>query len=374
MNRKGFTLVEVIIILAVIAILAAIAVPVALKLFERTAEDATREEMDNIEKAIIGDSQKLQSSFRSDFGFLGDIGCLPTVLDRLLTADGLPPFTFDSSKQTGAGWKGPYITGTPGEEFKTDQWGIDYTYTVSGACPLTATLTSNGPDGKPSTGDEITISIVANETTATVRGTVKDTAGVGLEDVPVEIYSSVNGVPTTTTATTDANGQYVFITLVPFGPRGVRALPRLVYSPGSATTANIGTDVIFKVVNYSTSAFTVDLMSANFGPDLAANPNYDVIRIDGTAVDPAGPAGNNMTSTQSINVTNTAIPASPVTRPSTRVFIDSPDVQLPDIVVTGAGTVSTIILGAFNADMRGAPFTVTFTDTGGLTSIVKFTP
>jgi hypothetical protein len=63
-----------------------------------------------------------------------------------------------------------------------------------------------------------------------------------------------------------------------------------------------------------------------------------------------------------------------VTRPSTRVFIDSPDVQLPDIVVTGAGTVSTITLGAFNADMRGTPFTVTFTDTGGLTSIVKFTP
>src|SRR3970282_325062 len=189
-NRKGFTLVEVIVILAVLAILAAIAVPVALRIFERTAEDTTREEMDNIKKALLGNPQKLQTSFRNDFGFLGDIGCLPTTalggLDRLSTAGTYPtPYTFDSTKQAGAGWKGPYITGTPGEVFTTDQWGNNYTYTPAGGpCPLTATLTSSGAD-IASTSDNITISIGASETTATVRGTVKDTAGVRLEAVPV---------------------------------------------------------------------------------------------------------------------------------------------------------------------------------------------
>src|SRR3989338_3484547 len=103
MNRKGFTLVEVIVILAVLSILAAVAVPMALKIFERTAEDATREEMDNIKKALLGNPQKLQTSFRNDFGFLGDIGCLPTTalggLDGLGTAGTYPLFTFDSPKE-----------------------------------------------------------------------------------------------------------------------------------------------------------------------------------------------------------------------------------------------------------------------------------
>lgn len=369
MNRKGFTLVEVIVILVVLSILAAIAIPVALKIFERTAEDTTREEMDNIKKAIIGDAQKLQSSFRSDFGYLGDIGCLPSTpigdLDRLLTQGKLPAWSFDSTKQTGAGWKGPYITGTPGEDFKADQWGNLYTYSVPGGpCPLTATLTSNGPNGQPG-GDDITLSIAANETTATVRGKVKDTAGVGLESVPVEFYSPVSGTLTTTTANTDANGEYVF-TSVPFGPRAVRALPRLVYSPGSVTTAGAGTDITFKVVNYSTSPYTIDRVQASY----SGGATYDEIRINGAVV-----AAGLFSSGTNVNVTNTDIAASSATRPSMRVFVDSPDTQLPDTTISGQGTVATIELNNFTQDMRGVPFTVTFDPIGALPiSIVKFTP
>jgi prepilin-type N-terminal cleavage/methylation domain-containing protein len=366
-RRKGFTLVELIVVLAVIAVLAAIAVPLAFRIFQVTAEDTTREEMDNLKKAIIGDPRKLQSSFRSDFGFLGDIGCMPANLDRLLTAGTLPtPYSFDSTKQAGAGWNGPYITGTPGEEFNKDQWGNLYTYSVpGGGCPLTATLTSNGPNGQPG-GDDITLSIAANETTATARGKVKDTSGVGLESVPVEFYSPVSGTLTTTTANTDANGEYVF-TSAPFGPRAVRALPRLVYSPGSVTTANGGTDITFKVVNYSTSSYTIGRMQA----DYTGGATYDEIRINGTAVDPLG----TFSSGTNVNVTNTVIAASSATRPSMRVFVDSPDTQLPDTTVSGQGTVATIELNNFTQDVRGIPFTVTFNPTGAFPiSIVKFTP
>ena len=197
-NHKGFTLIEVIVILAVISILAIIAVPVALRIFERTAEDATREQMNNIRKAILGNPAKLQSSFRSDFGYLGDIGCLPSTtaggLDRILTQGGLPAWSFDIPRQTGAGWKGPYITGTPGEDFNTDQWGNNYTYNVppplppAPDCPLTATLTSDGPDGQPATSDDIILNVTANETTATVRGSVTDNAGNPLAGVSVEVF------------------------------------------------------------------------------------------------------------------------------------------------------------------------------------------
>jgi len=365
-DHKAFTLVEVVVILVVLSVLAAVAIPMAFRIFQVAAEDATREEMANLKNAMIGNPQKLQSSFRSDFGFLGDIGCMPAVLDRLLTAGGFLPYAFDPAKQAGAGWKGPYITGTPGEVFTTDQWGNNYTYTVPGGpCPLTADLTSNGPD-IASTSDDITISLGASETTATVRGTVKDTAGVGLEGVPVEIYAPVNGVLTTTTATTDANGQYVFSS-VPFGPRGVKARPRFVYSPGSVTVGPPGNRTVsFKMVNYSESTETIDRVKI----DYTGGATWDQFSINGTRVDPA-----TVNSTgQDINLTDTAISASPVARPAYRVFVDAPDAQLPDVTITGQGT-SVAIDIRFSVSMTGIPITVTINPSGPFPiSIVKFTP
>lgn len=373
MNRRGFTLIEVIVILAVISILAAIAVPLALRIFERTAEDATREELANLKKAMIGDPQKLQSSFRSEFGFLGDVGRIPANLDELLIQGSLPAFTFDASKQAGAGWKGPYITGaaagSAAAEFKKDQWGNDYTYsdadfTNADGQAADGKITSNGPDGVFGNSDDIVLEILKNETSATVRGKVKDTAGVGLEAVPVEFYSPVNGTLTTTTATTDANGEYA-LTLAPFGPRGVRALPRLVYSPGSVTTSGGGQNIEFKVVNYSTSSYTITQIRADF----SGGANYDQIQINNVTVD----SSSNFVNGQVVTVTSTTIAASPATRPSMRVYVDSSDTQLPDITITGQGTMATIELNSFNQDMRGIPFTVTF-NPSGVVSVVKFTP
>lgn len=379
-SPRGFTLVEVIVVLAVISILVAIAVPLALKIFERTAEDSTREEMDNIKKAVIGDARKLQSSFRSAFGFLGDIGCLPTPsvggLDRLLTNGTLPiPFTFDSTKQTGAGWNGPYITGTPGEDFKTDQWGNDYTYTVSGACPLTATLTSNGPDGKPTTGDEITISIAANETTATVRGSVKNTSGAGLQGVVVQIHypvaGALPGIPAT--ATTDINGNYSSLpSSVPFGLRSVNANTTLVLVPGTVTVSGGGNrDVNFNITNFSSSSITIDRILVNCTALTNGGVRYDNIEVN---------LGGDITSANNIlcnpapvppgtDVTNQTIAANSTPPAAQRVVVDSADTQLPDLVLRG-GTTITINIRRFKdldggtVNMSGQTFTVAFYDVG----------
>ena len=367
-NRKGFTLIEIIVILAVLAILAAVAVPMALRIFQVTAEDTTREEMNNIKKAMLGDAQKLQTSFRNDFGYLGDIGCLPSTtvgdLDRLSTQGSLPAWSFDSTKQAGAGWKGPYITGSPGEDFKKDQWGNDYTYTAAGACPLTATLTSNGPDGQPANADDITMTINSNETTATVRGKVKNTDSSGIEAVPVEYYTAANnGVLTTASTSTDNSGNYSFSS-APFGQRAVKAKPNLVFAPGSVTVSPSGKDVTFKVNNYSESNYTVTQIRVNFDP---VGQQYDEITIGGVIKD----SGNNFTSGQDVTITSTAITASPSLRPSFRVVVDSFDTQLPDTTISGQGTSATIGINKFQTSVSGTTMKVTFNPSGS-SSVVTF--
>jgi len=378
-NRKGFTLVEVIVILVVLSILAAMAVPVALRIFERTAEDTTREEMDNIKKALLGNPQKLQTSFRNDFGYLGDIGCLPSTagggLDRLLTQGSLLAWTFDSTKQAGAGWKGPYITGTPGEDFKKDQLGNDYVYTpVAGACPLTATLASNGPDGLPSTADDITTNIVANDTTATIRGTVKNTSGTGLAAVPVELYYPSNGTLTTSTpATTDANGNYSFSS-VPFGARAVKPNPNLVLVAGSVQVqGGNNNDIQFQVTNFSSDAFTVTQINVTCPAGVTDYADSD---FDGTTVTPGGE--EQCGTTYNLSGGNRTFNANPTPPSSMRVVVDSPDTQLPDYTIRGGGNTRTIELfdfenGNTNIDMRNKTLTVTFTLSVGGPAVITFT-
>jgi prepilin-type N-terminal cleavage/methylation domain-containing protein len=371
-NRHGFTLVEIIVILSVLSILAAVAIPVALRIFQVTAEDTTREEMNNIKKALLGDPQKLQTSFRNDFGLLGDIGCLPSVafggLDGLITQGTYPAWNFNATQQAGAGWKGPYITGTPGEDFKKDQWGNDYIYTPgAGVCPLSATHASNGADGLPSTADDITLNVVANETTATIRGTVKNTTGTGLQSTPVELYYPSNGTLTTSPpATTDAAGNYSF-TLAPFGARAVKANPTgLLLVPNSVSVGGTGNAFItFSVVNYSEVSITIDNIVVNCAGTPATR--YDDITVDGGAdittvsniVCSPAPAAPGTDVTDQTFTANSTPPS------ALRVFVDSPDTQLPDLVLRG-GTVRVFTIGRFETAAGAVSMT------GGQTVTVSF--
>ena len=374
-HRRGFTLVEVIVVLAVLAVLAAIAIPMALKIFETAAEDATREEMDNLKKAIIGDTRKLQSSFRSDFGFLGDTGCLPDELRRVYNngAPALPVWSFDTSKQTGAGWKGPYITGATvgdeAEEYLKDQLGNDYTYAPSSSpsptCPLDATLTSNGPDGQPSTSDDITVAILANETTATVRGSVKDSGGNPLAGVSVDVNYASGGAPFNQTVTTDSNGNYS--AAVPFGHRSVQAgssAGTLLFVPGSVTTSGMVNHFVeFDVTNSSSSTVTVTHMTVDCTAPAAQNSD---IEIDGEIV---SPTNNVSCGTQRTlqNDPERVFAGSSTTPAPLRVVADSPDTQLPDLIISGGGGQTRRIRledfeqsNGMNQSMPGATITVTF--------------
>ncbi len=371
-DRRGFTLVEVIVILAVLSILAAVAIPMALRIFESAAEEGTRDELQKLKEAMIGNPDRLRNGVRSDFAFLGDLGRLPTNLDEILNKGALPAFSFDSPKQAGAGWNGPYITGSFAgegpEDFKNDQLGNAYVYSdvdfVNGdGEQADGKITSAGPDGTISTADDIVIEILKRETEATLRGIVKDSGGNPLASVDVDLNFPSNGILSTVTATTDAAGNYTF-TSVPFGPRSVKAKPRLVLSPGTVAQGGGGKDISFRVLNYSESAYTISAIRVDFDP---VADNYDEIKINGSNVD----SGNNFTSGQDVTVTATAIAASPATRPSVRVFNESPDTQLPDISISGQGTAADIEINNFNKGVRGTTMKVTF-NPNGASSVVAF--
>ena len=374
MSRNGFTLVEVVVILVVMSILAAVAVPVALRVFETVAEDATRDEMINLKKAMIGEPDRNQSLSRGNFGFIGDMGRLPVNLEELYRQGSLPGFSYDNGRQAGAGWKGPYITGGfSGEEadgFKKDGLGNDYILTV-GLSQLEGVLISSGPDGLPGTADDIALEILPVETTATLRGAVKDAQGNGVSNVSVNLNFASNGILTLVTAITDANGNYSFSS-VPFGSRSVQVNPPaglLVLSSGSVTISDNGRHITFVASNISSNPAIIDSMIVDFGS--GGGINYDQIRINGQTVD----RGNNFRSRRVVNIVPTSVGGSPVSMGPQRIMLDSSESQLSDFILN-QGAPATFELRRFNRRMNGNAFAVTVLSGGGtqVVGLFNFVP
>lgn len=146
-RKQGFTLIEVIVVMAIISILAGIMVPMVYRVWESNDEELTRTRMRDLKIALVGDSKIMQSGVRTHFGFTGDIGQLPASLNDLVVDPGI------------ANWTGPYVpAGFDAATFNKDAWDnpIEYvTITDASGRRSAAALTSYGPDGVAGTADDI---------------------------------------------------------------------------------------------------------------------------------------------------------------------------------------------------------------------------
>lgn len=146
---RGFTLVEMVVVIAIVSILAGIMIPFIYRIWENTEIETTRERMADLKRAMVGDPRLIQNSMRIHYGYVGDCGGLPSALDKLINDPDCP------------GWNGPYLpAGFNSSDYDKDAWGERIIYD-----PLSGTISSKGADRTPNTTDDISLNIYSNEIT-----------------------------------------------------------------------------------------------------------------------------------------------------------------------------------------------------------------
>ena len=124
LDRRGFTLVELVIVIVVLGILAAFALPRFGSMSNSSKIAATKEEMVTLKRAIIGNPSAVAGGQYIDRGFEGDVGRLPSALTDLTAKPASVP---DWNAFTHVGWNGPYMDSANGDYLK-DAWGQNYVY------------------------------------------------------------------------------------------------------------------------------------------------------------------------------------------------------------------------------------------------------
>lgn len=239
----GFTLIEVIVVIAVISILAAMAVPYAVKIIDQSREAATKKEMEDLYNAILGDP-KIPTG-----GFVADVGRLPANITELNTRTAGPSPPPQGAPGGGllgvkVGWYGPYVNaGFDQVGYTSDAWGTAYRYGV--APDLAGQIRSAGPDRAFGNADDLVFppyQVIPTGKLLVSLYVWDNTAGLyRLNPAPAQVtamgatfYYSNNGSQASVSMTFPLPPPYAF-TGYHAGLHAVTGTCTLVGSPGAAT-------------------------------------------------------------------------------------------------------------------------------------------
>ncbi|HOP07441.1 MAG TPA: hypothetical protein PLF13_09135 [candidate division Zixibacteria bacterium] len=211
-SRAGFGLIELTVLIVVIGIMAAVALQSAQTSVDDSREVETREEMQALSYAIVGDPNLMSGGQRSDFGYVGDIGAFPPNLQALYSNPGA--YTT---------WDGPYFPikfQGDSSNYRYDAWGAPYVY--DGA--LTITSSGSGSNIVQSLGHSTT-DFLYNEVTGTIADSSGSAPGTDFDDsVRIEVViPNGSGHTTIKTAPVSAVGTFTLDSL-PIGLHPVRAI------------------------------------------------------------------------------------------------------------------------------------------------------
>ncbi|MDP3054515.1 MAG: prepilin-type N-terminal cleavage/methylation domain-containing protein [Methylobacter sp.] len=137
MRPTGFTLVELTVVLLLITLLASVAVRETAELGFQTRYEQTKDRLEMIRQAILGNPRQIINGQQAVSGFVADMGRLPNNLRELLAqcSDGASPTQGDCTTNGGT-WVSSW--GVVGKCVA----GASITYTLQSDCPITSTWTS----------------------------------------------------------------------------------------------------------------------------------------------------------------------------------------------------------------------------------------
>lgn len=157
--RRGFTLIEMLVVLAVLAIAAHLAVRELGKVRERQQNDAANAQLFELRDAVWNIEADGAPS-----GFLSDMGRMPRSLDELweLPRDArrFAVTNVAAGVHVPSGWNGPYIRLPLGKSALYDPWGNDF-HVQTNSAGFATNVFHMGASGQPRTrsGD---VSLVPN--------------------------------------------------------------------------------------------------------------------------------------------------------------------------------------------------------------------
>lgn len=226
MNSRGFTLLEILMYLTLVAVLSTVAITYVGKSFSDEAFEATKQEMQAIRNALIGDATIVARGIRQDFGYHGDVGSLPSNLNGLISKPAaVSSYSTDTTRRFSSGWNGPYLKAeNSGEDFTNDAWGRAYVYSPSASPPTIVSYGADGVVGGSGLSQDLTVQIPTTERLASVHGFLVTGNPAVAADVASTItiyYPNGNGARTSSSTSTVVgdNGHFSFSNI----PLGVRS-------------------------------------------------------------------------------------------------------------------------------------------------------
>ncbi len=374
-------MIELIVVLAIIGILAGTITPFVLMNLHKERKVGTVAELKEIKYGIIGNPEVVTKEIRTDFAYIGDMGSMPSKIEDLYQKDTQPAYSYNTTKKTGAGWKGPYIDPSLVENLaslKLDVYGNEYTYddteftdSTTGAT-VSAKIVSKGADGVTGGDDDLSAYVYKPEAFSKVVGTIVDEQGKRVPAVTVKMNYPSNGTLTTATTTSDSQGHYEF-TDIPYGNRSITIEPGLGFAADSVTiSGSQDENIAYRITNFSASDITINSFIADF--TVTPTAFYETLVIGGTQVfnstNPRAASGQEITFAD-ITIAGSGASVEGKTFP---VRVQSPLTQVEDLNIAGAvskGTTITIEMETFRdqqsgggnlTDMTGVTFDITFSN------------
>ena len=252
-RNRGVTMLELSIALVVLGVLVGLAVPLTLNVMINSRINGTRDQLKNLQRAIVGDDAL------GTFGFVGDMGRLPESLDQLLQRGNQPIYSTAHTYAIGMGWNGPYLLESGSDALK-DAFGNKLDYGVVGK----GQIRSAGADGDFGTADDLVypsepLNVLGRVHVEVLRPRTDGTVQRDPPGVMVRVYYCAGASESSIVAT---HPPFVFEDLVR-GVHAVRVMPTVV---GEESETVNGTIALARVLgNNQTQYLQVTIPAAVAG-------------------------------------------------------------------------------------------------------------